>query len=90
MTKHLPEKLFQMYCRLWIAQSEKEFDFPTAMKVLDMKNDEKGINLRALSVYLSKIKKAGWMEVRLNPVNSKTRLYKLKHPLKIIEEAGNK
>lgn len=88
MVKNLGNELFKIYCRLWTTQKEKEFDFSKAMEILNIKKDDKGVNLRALSVSFSKIKKAGWMDARLNPENSRTRLYKLKNPIRIVEETG--
>lgn len=87
MTKYLGNELFKIYCRLWFIQKEEEFNFQEAMKILKASNNN-GNELRVLSSYFSKIKKAGWMEARLDPDNSRTRLYKLKNPKYLIEEVG--
>jgi len=41
---------------------------------------------RMVSVILSKMRKAGWLEMRLDPNDARKRLYKLKAPDDVVRE----
>ena len=41
---------------------------------------------RMVSVILSEMRKAGWLEVRLDPEDARKRLYKLKAPDEVVKE----
>lgn len=69
MTEPLPKWIMRAYSKLWTKFKNKEFNHGDASKTL---NDDKMI-----SIILSDLKKAGWLEVRLYPNDSRKRLYKL-------------
>ena len=79
MTEHLPEWIMKRYSKLWFKFKDKEFTREDAEKVL--KRDT------SLAVFLSDLRKAGWMEMRLHPKDARKTIYKLKNPTHaIIEE----
>ncbi len=79
MAKHLPEWIMMRYAKLWLRFKEKEFTIKQAKKVL--KKD------KALSVFLSEVRKSGWIEIRLDKDDARRTVYKLKNPnITIIEE----
>ena len=43
---------------------------------------------RMVSVILSEMRKAGWLEVRLDPEDARKRLYKLKAPDEVVKETA--
>lgn len=73
MTDPIPAWIQKRYALLWKKFKEKEFTFEQAEKVL--KNNQKGIN-----VFLSDLRKAGWLEASLNSEDNRKRVYKLKSP----------
>lgn len=80
MTEPLPKWEMLMYARLWNSFKNKNFTFDQAKKLLKKKNE------RAISVFLSDLKKFGWLIVSLDPKDSRKRLYKLKSPEQAIKE----
>ncbi len=74
MMKHLPEWVMQRYAKLWSKFREKEFSFEEAKEFLKEKT--------AMSVLLSELKEAGWIEVKLDQKDSRKRLYNLVNPEK--------
>ena len=78
MVKHLPEWVFVRYAKLWSKFKDKEFSYEEAKEFLKEKT--------AMSVLLSELKEAGWIEVKLNPQDTRKRIYKLKNPEKAIRE----
>ena len=78
MTKHLPEWIMTRYSKLWTKFKEKEFTREQVEKVL-------GKN-KALSVFLSDLRKAGWMEMKIHPEDARKTIYKLKNPEVAIKE----
>jgi hypothetical protein len=81
MTQHLPEWIMQRYAKLWSKFKEKEFTREEAMKIL--KGD------KSLAVFLSDLRKAGWVEMKMHPEDSRKTIYKLKDPQKAILEEIN-
>jgi type I restriction enzyme M protein len=69
----------QRYSLLWVKFKDKEFNHGQATKTLP--DDE-----RMVSVILSEMRKAGWLEMRLDPNDARKRLYKLKTPESVIKE----
>jgi len=41
------------------------------------------------SIVLSRLKKFGWLDLTLDPEDSRKRLYKLKDPAEAVKEMGN-
>lgn len=78
MAKHLPEWVFNRYAKLWSKFKDKEFSYEDAKDFLKEKT--------AMSVLLSELKEADWIEVKLNPQDTRKRIYKLKNPEKAIKE----
>jgi predicted transcriptional regulator len=60
MTEPIPKWLMREYAFLWNRFREKEFDHREACEAL---RDEEA----TVSLALSDMKKAGWLEVRVNP-----------------------
>jgi hypothetical protein len=78
MVEPLPKWIMKAYSKLWTKFKNKEFNHEDASKTL---NDDKMI-----SIILSDLKKAGWLEVRLDPSDSRKRLYKLISPEEALKE----
>ena len=79
MVEPLPKWLMQRYSLLWVKFKDKEFSHEQATKTLP--DGE-----RMVSVILSEMRKAGWLEMRLNPNDARKRLYKLKSPEEVVKE----
>ena len=79
MVEPLPKWLMQRYSLLWVKFKDKEFNHEQATKTLP--DDE-----RMVSVILSELRKAGWLEMRLDPEDARRRLYKLKSPEEVVKE----
>lgn len=67
------------YSKLWTKFKDKQFTHQEADNLLKITNT---------SIVLSRLKKFGWLELALNPNDSRKRLYKLKDPLKAVKEIG--
>ena len=72
MIQHIPEWLMIRYSKLWLKFKEKEFTKEQAEKVLKKDN--------ALAVVLSYLRKAGWLEMKMNEKDARKSIYKLKNP----------
>ena len=57
-----------------------EFDYKEATEILKEKKE------RLVSVVLSELKKYGWLTIKLDPEDSRKRIYKLKNPEDAIKE----
>jgi type I restriction enzyme M protein len=66
------------YCKLWSAFEEKEFTHWQAAKALS-ENE-------TLGVILSAVRKAGWLETKLDPNDLRKRVYTLKSPEEVVKE----
>jgi len=73
MVEPLPKWLMQRYSLLWVKFRDKKFNHEQTTKTLP--DDE-----RMVSVILSEMRKAGWLEMRLDSIDVRKRLYKLKAP----------
>jgi|TARA_B100002003_G_scaffold221149_1_gene223945 hypothetical protein len=80
MTEPLPRWIMKRYSLLWNKFKDKEFTHKKSSKILKEKDK------RVVSLFLSDLKKYGWLEVRLNPQDSRIRLYKLKSPENAVKE----
>ncbi len=78
MTEHLPEWVMIRYAKLWIKLKDKEFTKERAEKILK----DNG----AIAVFLSDLRKAGWMEIRIDEEDARRTIYKLKKPETVIIE----
>jgi hypothetical protein len=80
MAEPLPRWAMRAYSKLWAEFKSSEFDYNAATKVL-----HNGMT----SVVLSRLKKNGWLEVKLDPIDSRKRVYKLKTPEEALKEIAN-
>ncbi len=80
MAEPLPRWIMKRYSILWSKFKEKEFTHKQAADILKEKDG------RVVSLFLSDLKKYGWLKVRLDPNDSRIRLYKLKSPEKAVKE----
>jgi DNA-binding MarR family transcriptional regulator len=78
MIKHLPEWIIRRYAKLWFKFKEKEFTKEQAEKVLGTDN--------AMAVFLSDLRKAGWMEIKMSQEDARKTIYKLNEPTKTFME----
>jgi len=79
----LPTWLEKRYSILWDAFGESEFNMDQVVETLEQKNKDRK---EEIPVYLSEIRKAGWLTVEIDPNDARKRLYKLKSKEKIIGE----
>ncbi len=78
MVKHLPEWIVKRYAKLWFKFKENEFTKEQAEKTLGSDN--------ALAVFLSDLRKSGWMEIKISQEDARKTIYKLKEPSKTFLE----
>ena len=74
MIKHLPEWIMKRYAKLWKKFKDQEFTKEKAMKVLN--------NDGSMAVFLSELRKAGWVEIKMDEQDARKTIYKLKDPTK--------
>lgn len=79
----LPKWLETRYSILWEAFKDSIFRLEEAADVLVEKNKDKK---EEVPVYLSELRKAGWLKAELDPSDARKRFYKLKSREKIISE----
>jgi len=78
MAGPLPKWVMKHYSILWNNFKDKGFRYKDASRVV---NEEK-----MMSLILSELKRNGWLNVKLDPKDSRKRIYKLKNPEKVIKE----
>ena len=66
MVKPLPKWIMQRYSALWNKFKDKEFNHEEALKAL---NKDK-----MLSIVLSELRQAGWLEMKLSPEDARKRI----------------
>jgi len=79
MVNALPKWVMVRYSKLWNEFKDKEFTFDKAVKVL---KDKEAV----VSVFLSDLRKAGWIQVNLSQKERRQRVYKLKSPAEAIKD----
>lgn len=79
MAETIPNWLLQRYAILFRKYRDKEFTFKEAMK--SIKEQDKVY----ASMVLSELRKAGWIEIKINPDDARKRIYKLIMPEVAIE-----
>lgn len=72
MIKHLPEWIMQRYAKLWEKFRDNDFSREDAEKILKKDN--------SLAVFLSDLRKAGWIEMKMDQQDARKSIYKLKNP----------
>jgi hypothetical protein len=80
VVKALPKWAMERYAKLWNEFKDKEFGYENVVKTLK-ERDEK-----IISVFLSYLKKYGWLTIKLHPEDSRKRIYQLIPPDKAISE----
>lgn len=75
----LPKWIMKHYSKLWSKFKDKQFTHQQAEDLLKITNT---------SIVLSRLKKYGWLELTLDPNDSRKRLYKLKDPSEAVKEMG--
>jgi len=75
----LPKWIMKHYSKLWSKFKDNQFTHQQAEELLKITNT---------SIVLSRLKKYGWLELTLDPNDSRKRLYKLKDPVKAIKDMG--
>ena len=73
----MPKWIQQRYAVLWSVKKDKKFTHEEAMKIIGEKEPI------LISVFISELKKAGWLESQLNPDDARKRVYVLKSPEEI-------
>ena len=81
MAKAIPKWVMNRYSILWNEFKDKEFNHEEALKTL---NKDK-----MLSIVLSELRQAGWLEMKLSPEDARKRIYKLKSPEQAVKEMNN-
>ena len=76
----LPKWIMKHYSKLWSKFKDKQFTHQQAEDLLKITNT---------SIVLSRLKKFGWLNLTLDPEDSRKRLYKLKDPAEAVKEMGN-
>ncbi|MBW2966868.1 hypothetical protein KY362_00110 [Candidatus Woesearchaeota archaeon] len=80
MTRPLPKWIMQKYAVLWAGLKGKEFDHIQAARIVPENT----------SAVLSLLRKAGWLEARLDDSDSRKRLYRLKSPEQAVQDLVKK
>lgn len=85
----LPKWVKTRYELLWEEFKDKEFGMDDIEKVLKEKDVEKQ-NMQGVPVLVSELKNSGWLEVKLDPKDSRKRIYNLKSFDQVMGEAFHK
>lgn len=75
------------YLILWKELDEQEFDVDLAHKILSKMS--KPDDRRVVTLFLSELRKAGWLVVKFDPDDARKRIYRLKpyeHMFKVVVE----
>ena len=81
MTQPLPKWIMQRYSQLWNSFGEREFSHDDASRTLNKSN--------MVSVLLSGLRRAGWLETKLDPKDGRRRIYTLKSPEQAVSEMSH-
>lgn len=80
MTKSIPKWVQERFSLLWQEHENKQLTYEEIEKVL--KIDDRN----TISVFLSELKKAGWIDIKLSDGDSRKRVYTLKSPNQVMLE----
>lgn len=72
----LPKWIMKRYLLLWDEFKDREFAFDDALNCLGKM--AKPDNKKVVGLFLSELRKAGWVKVELNQVDTRKRVYRLK------------
>ena len=78
--KALPKWAMERYAKIWNKLKNKEFEYGDVVKTLKEKDE------KIISVFLSYLKKYGWLTIKLHPKDSRKRIYQLKSPEEAVKE----
>ncbi len=79
----LPKWLEVRYDLLWVEFKDSPFGLETATKILVEKNKD---SEKEVPVFISELRKAGWLTTELDPMDARKRIYTLKSKSAIIGE----
>ncbi|MEM2144995.1 MAG: class I SAM-dependent DNA methyltransferase [Candidatus Jordarchaeaceae archaeon] len=79
----LPNWLKNRYSLLWESFKDSSFSFDDAVKVLEEKNKD---NKEEVPVFLSELRKAGWLQTELDSSDARKRVYRLKSSKEVISK----
>lgn len=77
MTSPLPKWIMKHYSKMWTKFEDNHITYVQAEKLLNVTNT---------SIVLSRLRKFGWLEISLDPEDSRKRFYKLKNPIQAVKE----
>lgn len=83
----LPKWIMRRYLYLWDTFKIKEFDFDEALSVLSKL--PKPDNKKVVALFLSELRKAGWLDVKFDPNDARKRIYKLREYEKMFKMVIN-
>lgn len=84
MVTKLPRWLQNRYSLLWTNFANREFHREEAVKLLAERNKD---DEKTVTSVLSELKKAGWLDMKLNPEDARKSIYQLKSEGEIIKTA---
>ena len=79
----LPKWVMKVYADLWVIFKDKSFLFSEAVQKLEIPRER-------MSVIISELNKAGWVDVEINKKDTRKRKYKLKMPDDVITRMSSK
>ncbi len=82
MAKAIPKWVQERLSKLYKEFDSKEMTYEQIEKIL--KEDK-----NTISVFLNELRKAGWIEIKLNKEDARKRIYVIKEPNKILMEITN-
>lgn len=77
MISPLPKWIMKHYSKLWTKFGNEQFTHQQTEELLKVTNP---------SIVLSRLNKFGWLQLSLNPEDSRKRFYKLKDPIRAVKE----
>lgn len=80
MAKAIPKWVQERLSKIWRESEQEDLTYEQIEKIL--KPDEK----TTISVFLNELRKAGWMDVKIDEVDARKRIYNIKEPNKILME----
>lgn len=83
MAQAIPKWVQERLSKIWKKYNTKEITYEQIEEIL--KPDEK----TTISVFLTELRKADWINIRLDENDSRKRVYSIKEPNKILMEIKN-
>ena len=80
----LPKWIMKRYLILWDSIGSSEFDLDLAVRLLGkMKKPD---NKKIVLLFLSELRKSGWLETKFDPDDARKRVYKLRSYKDVFEK----